>query len=201
MYDRLNLEAGKTRIENEKRRLRLLEEQSQECTFTPQLSMAFNHHEHGGTNSTSKKGVFDRLAETPTATVPVRREHTHSPPPSVESTPPPVKRNIVMSGKKSKIPSMQTPTNGVTPVASTGGDGGLRTLFPVASMESTASTVSENGVMRVPSDADLLSGLQDSETDANGVDTNGTPHHNDEVDVNGTPRDDGVDIKTEEISI
>lgn len=173
IYDRLNSEAEKMREENERRRLQLLEESTQECTFTPKLSKSYGRH-----NSDSAKkndqGVFNRLAETPTAMHPVRREKpvegSRSPPPG-DALVTPVKRPVLV-GRKNSTPATGTKTEPVN-----GASGAV-----AVNIQGNDTAVAS--VVRVPSDADLMEGLQSASLEVES--TNGFTN----TDQNGTVEND-----------
>ncbi|CAE7764909.1 unnamed protein product, partial [Symbiodinium microadriaticum] len=182
VYDRLASEAEKTRQENEKRRLALLEEEKQQCTFTPHLSKAFKQQQYQSSGCRDSD-VFDRLSDTPTAVVKVRKEDISSVTESIHgqhTTP------VANGSRRSRIPLSNSSSASPIPVGKTinGGraNGGKangatprgKDLSRSSSCENEAlnGTVATpptvtggaggNAILSVPSDADLLAGLENS---------------------------------------
>ena len=192
MYDRLAQEAEKTNKENEKRRLALLEEEKLQCTFTPQLSKAFNHH-HAGSAS-RESDVFDRLAETPTAALKVRREDAASAP--ADGTPVKAQHTrqipVLNGAKKSKIPVASGNGTPVTTGSLNGGSNGTH----LSHDDNAASSIDAHGM---PSDAELASGLAQAMAEmvvAENADKSADVEDNTEVDEGD---DAALLVKTENI--
>jgi hypothetical protein len=155
------------REENERRRQKLLEESVQECTFTPNLSKSQKHND---SLKKSDVGVFSRLADTPTAMHPVRKEKGVMEAPVGDSHTTPAKRPVII-GKKNSTPAAASKTEH---------DDGTN---------GHANGKAAGGIMRAPSDADLIAGLKNAaaeQADSNGhseqADSNG---HSEQADSNG----------------
>ena len=203
VYDRLSLEAMKIREENERRRLALLEEEQLQCTFTPQLSRAFNRSAGSASKEAATGGdVFDRLAGDKTPTAAWKNRRNGGGVGSAGATPDKRPIPVVTGTKKSKIPVPTSPTLERKYVGNgQGGEGGGSVSL------GTNKGLSDTAAVGEPTDAELATGLAQAMADMVGGQGGNTSGGTSDVVRDKTEVDDGADndcplqVKTENISL